>query len=341
MFPWESAYTGQEVCPSWAPTGQLEQHITGDIAFAFQQYWRLTKDVNWLKKAWPLIAGIAKFWTSRVSFNAQTNQYEINGVIPPDEYAVNVNNSVYTNVAAKISLNFATSVGDILGFQTPQKWKDISSALKTPEDPNQNIFLEFDGYAGQLIKQADVVLLGFPFEYPMSSDRRRSDLQYYSSRSDKVGGPAMTWAMHVIAWLELGEPVLAEQQWPMSYENAREPFGVWTEVANGDGAVNFITGAGGFLQALLFGYGGIRLNDGDMSFNPTPPPNCSVINFGRLHYLGNDFALNVDSAYVAITLLKAGTPLQVSFGQGQSIPLQVDTPVQFVPVPFKLTALPK
>jgi hypothetical protein len=41
MFPWESGSTGSEVCPSWASTGQLEQHITGDVAFAAQQYWYL------------------------------------------------------------------------------------------------------------------------------------------------------------------------------------------------------------------------------------------------------------------------------------------------------------
>jgi trehalose/maltose hydrolase-like predicted phosphorylase len=48
LQPWESAFTGQEVCPDWAPTGKYEQHITGDIAFAFKQYWDLTHDLQWL-----------------------------------------------------------------------------------------------------------------------------------------------------------------------------------------------------------------------------------------------------------------------------------------------------
>lgn len=42
MFPWESGFTGVEVCPSWAATGQKEIHITGDIALAVWQYHRLT-----------------------------------------------------------------------------------------------------------------------------------------------------------------------------------------------------------------------------------------------------------------------------------------------------------
>lgn len=35
---------------------------------------------------------------------------------------------------------------------------------------------------------------------------------------------------------------------------------VWTEVQSGLGAVNFMTGMGGFLQALIFGYGGVRIH---------------------------------------------------------------------------------
>lgn len=34
---------------------------------------------------------------------------------------------------------------------------------------------------------------------------------------------------------------------------------VWSESSDGSGAVNFLTGMGGFLQAVVFGYTGIRL----------------------------------------------------------------------------------
>ena len=115
MFPWESAYTGQEACPynatGWnISTGMIEQHVTGDVAFAFKQYWQLTNDTAWLDQSthyptysyydvsyllidWYIILGIAKFWASRVTFNNATQAYEINGVIPPDEFVYNVNNS--------------------------------------------------------------------------------------------------------------------------------------------------------------------------------------------------------------------------------------------------------
>lgn len=91
----------------------------------------------------------------------------------------------------------------------------------------------------------------------------------------------MTWAMYVIAWLELGEPAEAEKIWHLAWANAQDPFYVWTETPVG-GAVNFITGAGGFLQGLLFGYGGIRLRDDSMTFDPQLPPNITRVDFGRV-----------------------------------------------------------
>ncbi len=84
MFPWESAFTGQETCLPMFKTGEYEHHISGDVAFAMRQYWDLTQDSDWLtSRAYPVVRGIAKFWASRVSF--ENGEYVINGVVPPDE----------------------------------------------------------------------------------------------------------------------------------------------------------------------------------------------------------------------------------------------------------------
>lgn len=42
------------------------------------------------------------------------------------------------------------------------------------------------------MKQADVVLLGFPMMYPMSPEVRRNDLEMYEPVTEQ-DGPAMTW----------------------------------------------------------------------------------------------------------------------------------------------------
>ena len=65
MFPWEDAFSGQETCPRSADTGRYEQHITGDIAFAFRQFWDNTHDTAWLQRSYPILVQICTFWASR------------------------------------------------------------------------------------------------------------------------------------------------------------------------------------------------------------------------------------------------------------------------------------
>lgn len=50
MFPWESDDSGEEATPTWCLTGTFEHHITADVGIAFWNYYRVTKDINWLRK---------------------------------------------------------------------------------------------------------------------------------------------------------------------------------------------------------------------------------------------------------------------------------------------------
>ena len=106
----ESAATGDEVTPTWLPdrgdptrlrriwTGDIEIHISADIAHAAYQYWQATGDDEWLiGKGLELILHTAKFWASRTEWNAGANRYEYNDVIGPDEYHEHVDNNAYTN----------------------------------------------------------------------------------------------------------------------------------------------------------------------------------------------------------------------------------------------------
>lgn len=76
------------------------------------------------------------------------------------------------------------------------------------------------------IKQADVVLLGFPLLWSMPNDVRANDLAHYESVTDFFG-PAMTWGMYSIGWLDVGDKVKADELFNKSYQDyVTQPFKV-------------------------------------------------------------------------------------------------------------------
>ncbi|CAF1265666.1 unnamed protein product [Didymodactylos carnosus] len=128
----------------------------------------------------------------------------------------------------------------------------------------------------------------------MNEAVRRNDLLLYENLT-RDDGPAMTWSMHAVGFIELNDMQKAEQLFKKSYETyVREPFNVWTEARAGVGAVNFITGAGGFLQSLLFGYGGLRLKFDQFEFYPQLPPDSKEMVYCGLKYLGSILNLKVN-----------------------------------------------
>lgn len=62
---------------------------------------------------------------------------------------------VYTNVVAKITLDFASDVGALLNKTTPSTWRDISAKLVIPVDDALNIHLEFDEYNGTIVPEVN------------------------------------------------------------------------------------------------------------------------------------------------------------------------------------------
>jgi len=260
----------------------------------------LTGDLEWLEEiGYPMISDIAVFWTSRAIFNSTLNQYVINDVIPPDEFHFG-NNSAYTNAAVSLALSFATEAAMVLNESPPPIWSHIAENLQIPFDSQQQIHLEFDNYDGSEIKQADVILMGFPLGWSMSQQIRENDLVYYTAVTDP-DGPAMTWSMTAIGFLELGEIATAAKYFPQSYANIHPPFNIWLETPVG-GATNFITGAGGFIQGVVYGYGGIRILSGQLDFNPTLPPNVTMVVYRSIDYSGNQFDFEFDEIQMKIRI---------------------------------------
>jgi protein-glucosylgalactosylhydroxylysine glucosidase len=155
---------------------------------------------------------------------------------------------------------------------------------------------------GTQVLQGDVILCGFPYSsFEMSDAVRKNDLEAYAAPVTDPGGPAMTWPMFAIGWLQLGNYTAARENFLHGYDpNIQPPFAVWLEEPGG-GTVHFITGAGGFLQSVVFGYGGIRLQEDRLTLRvpPLPAGSTSLVLRG-LHYQGNKLSITITAGKVTV-----------------------------------------
>jgi trehalose/maltose hydrolase-like predicted phosphorylase len=256
MFPWESAASGNEETPVWALSGPFEHHITADIAIAAWNFYCVTQDKSWLReKGYPILKETADFWASRVERNG-SGHYDIRNVVAADEWAENVDNNAFTNAAARANLLYATEAAKLLGLTPDPDWTTVRNNIPILhfEDGTTK---EHASYNGEKIKQADVNLLAYPLKEVSNPDAIRKDLDYYEPRVGE--GPAMTHAIFSILYERLGLPAKAYQAFKAGYTpNLRPPFGVIAETAGGNNPY-FATGAGGLLQAMLNGFGGLEI----------------------------------------------------------------------------------
>ncbi|MGA9859701.1 MAG: glycosyl hydrolase family 65 protein [Solirubrobacteraceae bacterium] len=316
-FPWESALDGTEQIPPPVSTnseGLFEQHITGDIALAQWQYYEATGDQNWLAtRGWPVISGAAAFWASRAT-RAADGSYHITGVTGPDEENPNVNDEAYTNVAAKTTLQDAIAAARALGNPAPPAWSQIAAGLVVPVGRN-HVHPEFSGYRSQLVKQADVTLLQYPWLYPMSRRVAVNDINFYVPRTDP-GGPSMSDAVNSIDSSTLGTPGCSSfVNTERSYQPfIRDVFDQFSETRTG-GAFTFMTGIGGFLQEFLYGYSGLRFEASDVRVAPSITSQLGSETLHNLSWRGRVFTISVGQHTTAVTLTSGSAlPLMTPAG---------------------------
>lgn len=259
MFPWESAADGSEDTPVWALTGPFQHHITGCVGWAFWKYYEVTHDKEWLRtRGWPVLKEVADFWASRVERKGP-GRYEINNVIGANEWQENIDNNAFTNGMAITTLRYAARAARELGLEPDPDWEHVADnipILKFPDGTTR----ENATYDGVPIKQADVNLLAYPLEIVTRREDILRDLHYYEPRLSPEG-PAMGPAILSVLYARLGQADKAWELFVRSYKpNEVPPFGVLAETAGGTNPY-FATGAGGMLQAVLFGFGGLHITD--------------------------------------------------------------------------------
>lgn len=260
MYPWESDDYGEESTPTWCLTGTFEHHITADIGIAFWNYYRVTRDKEWLREeGYPVIRRVADFWVSRVSRN-EDDSYSIKNVVGADEYAPNVDDNAFTNGAAKVALTNAVKAARVLQVQPDERWEKIADGIRF-HYMEDGTTMEHSRYQGEMIKQADVNLLAYPLGIITEPEAIKRDLAYYEEKIDKVNGPAMGSAILSVLHARFGDAEEAYRLFKKSYiPNRRPPFGVLSESPTSNNPY-FTTGAGGMLQTVLYGFGGLELTD--------------------------------------------------------------------------------
>lgn len=260
MFPWESADTGVEETPVWALSGPFEHHITACVALAAWNYYCVTQDKEWLReKGWPLLSETADFWASRVERNGP-GKFDIKNVVAADEWAENVDNNAFTNAAAIVNLQNATAAAKILGVKANADWMQVAQNIPILKMPD-GVTKEHATYKGEGIKQADVNLLPYPLKVITDPAQIKKDLAYYETRVPDEGTPAMTQAIFTLLYARLGDGKKAHHFFKDAYEpNLNPPFRVIAETKGGTNPY-FATGAGGIIQSLLMGFGGLDITE--------------------------------------------------------------------------------
>jgi len=298
MYPWESDELGEETTPKFAWQNALyENHITGDVALAQWQYYLATGDSAWLARyGEPVLRATARFWASRATFNAAKQRYDITHIVSVDEGLIGIGNDTYTNAIARKNLELAALAARRVGRAPDPEWARVAAGLYIPYDSAGQYHPTYEGAPEE--KRGSVVpLLAYPLGLPMSEAAKRNDVQSAIRLMIKEGGGAMmTETLYPVIAAELGERALIDTLLPLSYEgHVRPPFYALAETPRND-AVNFLTGAGGFLQQVIYGYTGLRLTDAGLRsvFRPVLPSRITKLVLRHVSVRGKTYDILVE-----------------------------------------------
>jgi len=297
MYPWESDEVGNEATPAFAgQNGKWENHVTADVALAQWQYFLATGDSAWLARhGYAVIAATADFWVSRAKRDA-AGRYSIPHVVSVDEGMIGVGNDTYTNAAARKNLELAIAASRRLGRAPDPRWARVAAGLVMPYDSAGQYHPTYEG-APDSTRGSVVPLLAYPLALPMSDTAKRNDLDAAVARLKTEGGGAMmTVTLYAVVAGELGDRALVDTLMPFSYrEHLRPPFAVLAETAHNQ-AVNFLTGAGAFLQQVVYGWAGVRLGDQGLrvAFRPAPPSSVRRLTLTNVTVRGRRYDVIVE-----------------------------------------------
>jgi len=170
FYAWESQETGDEACTYFnigdPITGRAlrtyfrdkQVHISGDIAIAMWEYYKLTGDDSLLLEGGAeVILECARFYFSYAYFKPEKNRYEILDVTGPDEYHERVNNNAFTSMVAKATFEIANATVEYLKRKRPWKLKSLVKKIKIADELPQFIEAAKRLYVPQPDKKTGII----------------------------------------------------------------------------------------------------------------------------------------------------------------------------------------
>jgi protein-glucosylgalactosylhydroxylysine glucosidase len=303
-YPWEAdPENGSEQTPHFAYVlGDREIHVNADIGIAQWQYWLATQDREWLKQSgWPVIRNLADFWASRATWNAQRLRYEIAHVTSVAESYNDVPNDTFTNVSAKKVLEIAGAAAKLVGDQPNPRWAEVAAKLYIPFSIAEQRHLDFDeSVPREPLEGSTLGLLSYPsLDLQMTPQIRRNDFDYtmISVRQGHHEPHGMGMAPASIAAAAVGDTTSAVAWLQRNFTSnlIKPPFNVRTETSTNITGY-FVTASGGFLQNLLYGFSGLRIQEKGLNeaYAPVLPPEWKSMTLKGVTFRGLRYDVVVD-----------------------------------------------
>jgi maltose phosphorylase len=333
---------GEECHKEWEITFE-EIHRNGAIAFAIYNYYRFTGDYSYIpEKGLEVLIGIARFWHQRATFSTNKNQFVILGVTGPNEYENNVNNNWYTNYIAKWCINYTyAQIEKVKSEYTSdyerimskvnlndaelQSWKNTADNMYFPFSEEHGVFLQQDGFLDKelvkvsdldksqrpinqkwswdrilrspYIKQADTLQGFYFFEDDFTKEQLERHFDFYEPFT--VHESSLSPCVHSIQAAALGR---MEQAYTFYLRTSRLDLDDYNkEVHEG----LHITSMAGTWMSIVEGFGGMRVKNNQLHFEPRIPE----------QWKGYSFKVNFRNAIVKVEVTHQETKVSVEGNQ--------------------------
>jgi trehalose/maltose hydrolase-like predicted phosphorylase len=330
LFPWESASSGREVAPRLVRrdvggvepirTGDHEEHIVADIAWAALEYVTWTGDHAFLAdEGRRLLCETARFWASRARRDDRAHVYN---VIGPDEYHDVVDDNAYTNVMARWNLRTAAAFERSYGAhsQEAEGWDALADELVDGYDPTTGLYEQCAGFFGleplmigemaaipvaadlllgrervratQVVKQPDVLMLHHLVPHEVAADSLEPNLDFYLPRT--AHGSSLSPAICASLLARAGRP---EEALELLRIACRIDLDDLTGTTSGG---LHLAAMGGVWQALVYGFAGLRARPGALELDPVLPARWNRLEV-RVQHQGVRVRVSMGHANIEVT----------------------------------------